>query len=199
MTTPTLAMTEIDAVNQMIVSIGQAPVNSITNTGILDVETAKLALDTTLRDVLTRGWSFNSDYDYTISPDGSNNIIVPTNAMWVDPVNRSKDYVIRDNGGTLMLWDKNNQTFTITQDVDVNIIYAYEFDEIPQPARQYIAIRAARIWQAQVIGSDVLFSYTQLMEEEALIAFKRLESRTKRNNFVSEGATASRAYNPPRY
>ena len=80
MTTPTLAMTEIDAVNQMIVSIGQAPVNSITNTGILDVETAKLALDTTLRDVLTRGWSFNSDYDYTISPDGSNNIIVPTNA-----------------------------------------------------------------------------------------------------------------------
>ena len=64
MTTPTAVMTELDAINQMLVSIGQAPVNTITSTGILDVETAKLSLDTVLREVLTRGWSFNADFDF---------------------------------------------------------------------------------------------------------------------------------------
>ncbi len=191
-------MTEIDAVNQMLVSIGQTPVNSITNTGIGDVETAKLALDTTLRDVLTRGWAFNSDYDYTISPDGSNNILVPSNAAWLDPVNTAKDYVIRWESSVAKLYDRDDQTFTITQDVDVNIIWMYEFDEIPQPARHYVALRAARIWQAQVVGSDVLFQFTKLMEDEALARLKQSESRTRRTNFVSQGATAGRGFNPPR-
>lgn len=199
MTTPTLAMTEIDAVNQMIVSIGQTPVNSITNSGILDVETAKLALDTTLREVQTRGWSFNTDYDYPLTPDGSNNVIIPTNAMWVDPTDTSKDYVIRSNAGTMMFYDRGERTFTITQEVDCNIIWSFDFDELPQAARHYVAMKAARKWQAEVVGSTVLYQFTADQELEALAGLKRLESKTKRTNFVSQGATAGRAYNPPRY
>jgi hypothetical protein len=199
MTTPTLAMTEIDAVNQMLVSIGQTPVNSITSTGILDVETAKLALDTTLREVQTRGWSFNTDYDYPLTPDGSNNVIIPTNAMWVDPTDTSKDYVIRDSGGTLMFYDRGERTFTITQEVDCNIIWSFAFDELPQAARHYVAMKAARKWQAEVVGSTVLYQFTADQELEALAGLKRLESKTKRTNFVSQGATAGRAYNPPRF
>ena len=198
MTTPTAVMTEIDAINQMLVSIGQAPVNSITSTGILDVETAKLSLDTVLREVLTRGWSFNTDFDYPITPDGSDNILIPSNAMWVDPVNTSKDYVQRWESSVAKLYDRDARSFTITQEVDCNIIWAYEFTEIPQAARYYIALRAARIWQSQVIGSDILFKFTELHENEALAGLKRLENRTKRVNLVSGGATVSRRFNPPR-
>jgi hypothetical protein len=198
MTTPTLVMTEIDAVNQMLVSIGQAPVNTITNTGILDVETAKLSLDTTLREVLTRGWSFNTDEEYEIAPNGSNNILVPVNALWLDPTYTSKNYVQRDNSGTVMMYDKDDHTFTISNTVKFNIVWAFAFDVIPQPARQYIAMRAARIWQAQVVGSDILWQYTSAHEAEALSTLKRLEKRTKRINFVSGGATAGRKFNPVR-
>lgn len=199
MTTPTLVMTEIDAVNQMLVSVGQTPVNSITNTGIRDVETAKLALDTTLREVLTRGWSFNTDYDFPVSPDGNSNLLVPSDAMFMDPMDTSKDYVIRDNSGTLMMYDRGERTFTFTQDVDFLIIRAYDFTEIPQAARQYVAMRAARKWQAEQVGSDVLYRFTAEQELEALAGLKRLEGRTKRNNFVSHRPTAGRAYNPPRF
>lgn len=198
MTTPTAVMTEIDAINQMLVSIGQAPVNSITSTGILDVETAKLSLDTVLREVLTRGWSFNADFDYPITPDGSDNILVPSNAMWLDPVDTYNDYVLRWDSGTAKMYDRTERTFTITEETDFNIIWAYDFTEIPQAARYYIALRAARIWQSQVIGSDILFKFTELHEMEALAGLKRLESRTKRVNFVSAGATAGRRFNPPR-
>lgn len=198
MTTPTAVMTEIDAVNQMLVSVGNTPVNSITNTGIGDVETAKLQLDTALREVLTRGWSFNTDYDYPITPDGSNNILIPSNAMWLDPVDQSKDYVMRWDSGTAKMYDRKNRTFTISEETDFNIIWAYDFDEIPQPARQYIAMRAGRIWQANFLGSDILFRFTELHESEALGGLKRLEARTKSRNFVSEGATAGRYFNPPR-
>lgn len=198
MTNPVAVMTEIDAINQMLVSIGQAPVNSITSTGILDVETAKLSLDTVLREVLTRGWSFNADFDYPITPDGSDNILIPATAMWVDPVDTSRDFVMRWDSGTAKMYDRDARSFTITDEVDVNIIWAFEFDSIPQAARYYIALRAARIWQSQVIGSDILFKFTELHEMEALAGLKRLESRTKRVNFVSSGATVSRRFNPPR-
>lgn len=198
MTTPTAVMTEIDAINQMLVSIGQSPVNSITSTGILDVETAKLSLDTVLREVLTRGWSFNQDFDFPITLDVNNNILIPSDAMWVDPSDPSRDYVMRWNSGTAMMYDRDGRTFVISQDTDVDIIWAYNFDSIPQAARYYIALRAARIWQSQVIGSDILFRFTELHEGEALAGLKRLEGRTHRVNFVSQSATVSRRFNPHR-
>ena len=199
MTTPTAVMSEIDAVNQMLVSVGQTPVNSITNTGIGDVETAKLALDTALRDVLTLGWSFNTDYDYPIAPDSNDNLLVPSNAMWLDPVDRSKDYVWRSNGGTIMMYDRANRTFTIDREVDFNIIWGFDFDEIPQPARQYVSMKAARKWQAEQVASDILFRFTEMQELEALATLSRAESRTKSVNFVSNSPAAYRHFNPPRY
>ena len=198
MTTPTAVMTEIDAVNQMLVSIGQSTVNTITSTGILDVETAKLSLDTVLREVLTRGWSFNQDFDYPITPDGSDNILIPDDAMWVDPSDHSKDYVMRWSGAQAMMYNRTDRTFTIAEETDCDIIWAYDFEEIPQAARYYIALRAARIWQSQVVGSDILFQYTRTHEAEALAGLQKLEARTKRVNFVSAGSTAGRRFNQPR-
>lgn len=200
MTTPTLAMTELDAVNQMLASIGQAPVSSLAVSGIRDVAIAQLSLDTVLREVLTRGWSFNTDYEYELTPDGSDNIIYPTAAAWVDPCDKSKDYVVRDNGGTLMLYDREDKTFTITDNpLEVDVVWMYEFDEIPQVARHYIAMRAARVFQSQVIGSDILFKYTELHEQEALTSLKRMESRTKRVNFIDNQPAYSRTRNPTRF
>ena len=201
MTNPLSPMTKLDAVNGMLASIGQAPVNSLAVAGIRDVAIANLALETQLRSVLNRGWSFNTDTDYELVPDGSGHVLVPATALWLDPTNRSYDFVQRFNGGAMKLYDRAKRTFVIEQNpVHVNVIWAFEFEEIPQPARDYIATRAARIFQSQVIGSDILFRYTELHENEALASLQRLESRSKTRNMLTRNdAIFDRRYNPRRY
>lgn len=199
MTTPTAVMTKLDAVNQMLASIGQSPINTLTGTIPKDASKAVLALDTVLREVLTKGWSFNTDYEYELTPDVNDNILIPSNAMWVDPEYQSNDYVMRWDAGTAKLYDRVNQTYTITQAVKCRIVWAYEFEQIPQVARHYIAMRAGRVFQSQIVGSDILFNFTQLHEQEAYAAFKRLEKRSKRYSMIANDPTAWRHFNPMRF
>ena len=62
MTTPT---TELEAVNIMLSTIGEAPVNNL-DSGLVDAETAETILKNVSRDVQSHGWNFNSEPDYTL-------------------------------------------------------------------------------------------------------------------------------------
>ena len=201
MTEPLNPQTELDAVNTMLASIGSAPVNTLAVVGVKDINIAKSALSSTLRSVLLRGWSFNTDTNYELVPDGNNNILVPDTALWIEPCDRSKDYVVRYANTQAMLYDKENHTFTITDNpLKVDIIWAFSFESIPEAARSYIATKAARIFQSQIIGSEVLYKYTADHETEAFATLKRLEARTKKVNIFNGDhrmrATRSRRFNP---
>lgn len=199
MTIPTAVMTKLDAVNAMLASIGQSPINTLEGTIPQDASTAVLSLDTTLREVLTQGWSFNTDVDFELAPDGNKNILVPASAMWADPMDPTLDYVMRWEGGTPKLYDREKHTFTIEQPVKCRIIWSYDFESIPQVARHYVAMRAGRIFQSQIVGSQILFQFTELHEREAFAAFKRLEKRSKRYNTLKNSAAYIRHRNPVRY
>lgn len=181
-------ITELDAVNMMLISIGQAPVNSVDVSGIRDVAIAKMILDNTNREVQGRGWHFNTDEDYELVPNGSFNVVVPSAALRIDPLYVTSDYVIRDNGGTLMLYDRTKRTFTIEDNpLRVNIVWVFDFDEIPQVARNYIAVRAARRFQAYSVGSQILHEYTSQDEQEALAAMKSDDLKTRDVNILADG------------
>ena len=181
-------MTELDAVNMMLISIGQTPVNTLSVTGIRDVAIAQTILQNTSRSVQNKGWSFNKETDYEMVPDGSDNIVVPTQAFFVDPVDVTNNYVIRDNAGTLMLYDLDEKTFTITDNpLCVNIVWFYDFAEIPQHARNYIAVRAARTFQAFMVGSQILYAFTKDEEIDALVVMKKIDMRSKDTNILRDG------------
>lgn len=203
MTAPTAPLTKLDAVNMMLASIGQAPVNTLAVAGIRDVSIAALALDNATREVLSLGWNFNTDSNYPLTPNGSGNILVPAGALEIDPTDPSVDAVIRSNDGTLMLWDKKNHTWTFTETIKCDIIWGAEFEHLPQAARSYIATRAARIFQSQVLGSAILFQFTEQHEQEALFVLKRSEGRTKDRNWFNRATDVNkifhRASNPVRY
>ena len=203
MTDVTIPATKLDAVNLMLASIGQTPLNSLDTSGIRDAAIAELSLDMTTRQVLSSGWSFNTDRNYEIATDVSDNILVPANALYIEPSSRSYAQVERDNAGTRMMWDLEEHTFTITvSPIEYDIIRAYEFNEIPQAARGYIATRAARLFQSQVIGSDILFKYTEIHERESFATFQKLERRAKNHNIfgsaTDHNAIIRRSYSPLR-
>lgn len=199
MTTATAVTSKLDAVNEMLASIGQSPINSLSGSIPKDAARAVTALDTCLRQFLTKGWSFNTDDNYTLTPDGSNNILVPAGAMHVDPIYETDDYVMRWDSGVAKLYDLEERTYTIDSPVDVKIIWSREFEEIPQHARSYVHMKAARKFQTQVVGSQILYAYTKEEEQEAQDVFKRIENRSKKRNMLRDNPTAWRHRNPIRY
>jgi hypothetical protein len=201
MTTPTQAQTKLDAVNLMLASIGQSPVNTLSGTLPKDVNKAVRALDSALREVLTQGWSFNSDYEYEMTPDGTSRIAVPATALQIDPT-YGTDYVPRYDSSApagMYLYDREKKSFNeFTGDVKVDIVWAYEFEQIPQHARQYVATKAARKFQSGIMASAVLHQFTRDDESEAYATFRRVEKRQKQYNINKYSVAAHRHRNPTR-
>jgi hypothetical protein len=201
MTTPTVAQTKLDAVNLMLASIGQSPVNTLSGSLPKDVNKAVVALDSALREVLTQGWSFNSDYEYEMTPDGTNRIAVPAASLQIDPT-YGEDFVPRYDSSApagMFLYDRTQRSFNDhTGDVKVNIVWAYEFEQIPQHARQYVATKAARKFQSGIMASAILHQFTRDDESEAYATFRRVEKRQKKYNVNKYSVALHRHRNPTR-
>ena len=58
------------------------------------------------------------------------------------------------------------------------------WDEIPQYARRYITIKAARRFQNRVLGATELNGFTQLDENEALVSMEQNDSRSEDANVL---------------
>lgn len=188
-------MTDLQAVNRMLKSIGQAPVNTLEVSGIGDVNKAKQELDEVTRDVQTVGWSWNTDYSYQLTPDASGIITVPLGALDVDPTDSTSNVVVRRHpSGVQALWDVDNQTFTFADPVLVDIIWGFPFNELPSPARTYIATAAARRFQAQTVSSPILDRYNQEDEDRAWTLLKQRERGTRDTNLFRANRTLGRFY-----
>ena len=183
-------LTELDAVNQMLMSIGQAPVNTLAVAGITDVSVARLVLHNTLREVLGRGWHFNTDDEWPLAPDVNGKVAVPANALSVDPEDHSLDYVVRRDpaDSVLRLYDREQRSFVLSRTANVTVKWFLTFEEIPAAARAYIAARAGRAFQASVVGSQILYQFTKERELETLAELEREELESADNNVLTQNS-----------
>ena len=153
--TPT---TELMAVNTMLATIGEAPVNSITDSPSADVAVALSTLREVSREVQSEGWHFNTEHEYPLVPDVNGNIIVPSSIIYVDvdyPRQSTLDVVLR---GT-QLYNRTDHTYTFTETVLATVRHLLDFDLLPEAARRYIALRASRMFQDRVVGSGTLHDF----------------------------------------
>ena len=158
-------MTELDAINIMLSVIGEAPISSLDAEGLADVAIAKSTLKEVSRVFQTKGWHFNTEYDYPIAADQSGYCVLPSNTLKVDTYGRHayKDYVQR---GT-KLYDRKNHTYNIGETTYVEIVFFLDFIELPQSARTYVAYKAAEEFQKRTRGDEELDNFTKQTMVEA--------------------------------
>ena len=94
--------TELEAVNTILSTVGEAPLSSLTGSLPVDGTMARNVLNEINREVQSQGWHFNTHYKATLSKDGSNKIPLASNVLRVelDPNKFSKlsyDIVQRNN------------------------------------------------------------------------------------------------------
>jgi len=190
MTTPT---TKLEAVNSMLSTIGEAPVNSLTS-GLVDAETAETILNEVSRSVQAHGWNFNSEPDYTVAADTSGNVVLPTEIIRADLANSEtkyrsskQEYVQRGS----KMYDKIKHSFNIGKALKLDVVVLLDFEVCPEVARRYIAVKAARIFQERVVGSDSLSAMNRNDEQEALFALQEMEGDNGDYNIFDDYGTAS--------
>lgn len=74
------------------------------------------------------------------------------------------------------LYDRRNHTYTINKTAEVDIVFALDFEEMPEAARYYTTIRAARTFQDRTVGSQELHGFQLKDEERAMIDLKSAEA-----------------------
>ena len=175
--------TELEAINTMLSTIGESPVNTVEDTGNVDVVIARQILQTVSREVQARGWHFNTEINYTITPDSEGYLVLPKTVLKVDTVypDSSKDVVVRGS----RLYDREKHTYVFTDAVKVDMTILLTFDELPEVARNYATIRASRIFQERVVGSDTLHAFNSQDEARAMVSLMEYEADTADLNILS--------------
>jgi len=154
------ATTELEAINIMLAAIAEAPINSLTGTLPVDAVTARSTLAEFNKEVQSEGWSFNTEIDVTLTRDGSNQISLPANVLRVD-ANIHQHPTIDPIQRGLKLYDRQNNKYEFDEDLICTVVYFRTFDEIPEQARRYINIKAARVFVDRLVGDQGLRTYTQ--------------------------------------
>lgn len=169
--------TMLEALNSMLMSIGEAPVNRLDNPGVIDAVQAKAVLLEENRAVQAQGWHFNTRRRVTLLPQSfaPKVIYVPENTLSVDTVDEDQWVDVALHGNKL--FDVAGNTYEFDRNLKVDLILLQPFENIPQQARHYITLRAARIFQVRTVGSGTLADLTQADEYRALASLKQLENR----------------------
>jgi len=178
--TTTTRSTELEAVNVILSTIGEAPLNSLSGSLPVDGTVAKNVLSEVAREVQSAGWHFNTHYKATLTRDTNNKIPIGTNVVRVelDPNLVSKaDYDLVQRDGFLFNMAKNTDIFDRNFE-DVTQVLLLAFNEIPEQAKRYITIRSARVFHDRTLGANTLHKFSQEDEKQALSILRNAEART---------------------
>jgi len=180
--TITTRTTELEAVNTILSTIGEAPLSTLTGSLPVDGTTAKNILNEISREVQSAGWHFNTQYKVDLTRDANNKIPVGTDVVRVE-LNSKYDkssYDVVQRGTYLFNLAKNLETFD--QDFDENtLIYLLDFEKLPEQARRYITIRSARVFHDRTLGANTLHKFSSEDEARSLSVMKQAEMATGDN------------------
>jgi len=179
-------LSKLQAVNLMLSNIGESPVSTLVGAdGDAFVATAIVILDETTRAVLNDRWEFNFDTDYLLSPDLSGNILITDDMLAVDTSSRSSQVDVTVRAGKL--YNKTDQTFVFADGLYCDVTWEFAFADCPQYIRQYIAVRAARVFARRLLGDATGSQLTEDDERTARANAKRAEMKNADRNMM-EGA-----------
>lgn len=174
-------LSELEAVNLCLATIGESPVSTLATTGDLHIAMAVQFLYDVSREVQTVGYHFNYEEKYPLVLNLDYELHLPSNTLSLDVSDEySYAYDVVQRGGRL--YDRKNHTYVFDAPIKVDIVFFLPWDDLPQPARQYIAIVAARRFQRRVQGDDAIEKHTAVEESTAKAQLEDYEASARDYN-----------------
>ena len=164
--------TELEAVNAILFTIGESPVNSLEATTSVDVINARTLLTAESRKVQDQGWTFNTQEGVFI-PSDSFSKMIPWRSNWLRVMDGSSGSPYTRRSGNL--YDRTSRTDLFPSGVTVELIEEVPFDELPYCFQTYITCKAARRFNGGSFGDPNTDTEIARQEQEAKIACNEYE------------------------
>jgi hypothetical protein len=160
--------TQLQAINQMLVGIGQAPVVSL-DIANPEIATALSILDSMNREVQGEGWHFNTEINYPFTPDANGEITVPANVLQISDNKTSNVQAYQTVLRSGKLYDKisHSYSFPTGNPLRCDVVWLFDFEDIPQVFQDYVTQKAAIAFAGSVVGSKEMFQFNRV--DEALL------------------------------
>jgi hypothetical protein len=188
MSFPISPMTKLDAVNICLSSMGEPTVNTLDGAAV-DAQMASDLVDETSRSVQSMGWHWNRE-KHELAPDNSSQISLPANTLRVDAVESSRDVDVVQRG--LKLFDVENSTYFFDDSVLVELYVQLPFEDLPFAAKQFITMRAARLLQQRLLGSETLYKFHAQDEQRAWTILMQEETEVADGNMLYDSWSTSK-------
>ena len=175
----TTKASRLSAVNTIISNVGQSPLNNLDSGNPL-AELAEGILDEITRAVQAEGWSFNTEFAYPVSPDQTTKeIAIRENMLSIDTAPRS-DIQVAIRGGKL--YDKVNHTTEFTKDMELDIVWLLDFDDMPEAFKNYVTTRSANVFAGRTVGSTEAVRFGE--REELVARANAIEYETQQGDYT---------------
>ena len=154
---------ELDAVNEILSSVGSSPVNSLEDDLNVDVLNAKRILSAVSTEVQSRGYRFNTLNNVYLKPDADTGL-VPFAHDYIRVF--SSGYKLVNRSGYFFDLETDTNEFheglTVTE-----LVKKLPFEELPTVFRKYITVKAARTFQVKYLTSADIDASLQFEEATA--------------------------------
>ena len=138
------------------------------------------------REVQAEGWTFNREYHYEFNKDNNNEILIPNNIIQIkltENAQNSPYHAVRRSG---KLYDRQNHTYEWTYSpIECDVIWEFDFIDLPEPVQNYIKARAATIVSGRIVGDDD--QYKRLQQQEVQQRALAMEYETSQGQFTMFG------------
>ena len=175
--------TELQAINQILAGVGQAPVTTLERTNP-DVAISYDTLQQVSREVQSEGWTFNREYSYPFTPDENNEILYPHNILQLDVTTDPKYYngkyydTIKREG---KLYDRRGHSYKFYATLYCDVKWLFDWQDLPIPIQLYIIAKATTRAASQLIGDPE--QYELMMANEAYLRAMALEYETQQGDY----------------
>lgn len=175
---------ELDAINEILTAIGSSPVNSLEDDANADVINARSMLYRVSREVQSKGYLFNTEYEVELLPDFYTKKIQFPNSF-IRVIGNRGNYVRRDG----FFFDLTERTSKFPDGITLStLVREVNFEDLPEAARKMITARSARIFQARYLSAQELDAELQQAESQAQGDLLDYELETSGYNIYSNDA-----------
>lgn len=198
--------TVLDVVNQLIGSLGEAPVSTYDPSPSVDVDLALAAINAADKEVQKRGWAWNWNLGVLLTPNSTTHYLnAPADTLravltydgqanWAsDCINgQAQSIVLRGS----RFYNKTTNTYDFTgQSAYVDYIVRLQWEDLPEAARSVIAYEALKKFQAGVQQSSIVLQANADDRRQAWLVLEREQDNESKQNTINGNASVrSRLY-----
>lgn len=198
--------TQLSAVNIILSTIGESPVNTLIGNLPLSASVALAALNEQVNAIQLDGYWYNSDTQVTLPADSNGNVLLGVNVAKIEISRKryaGKEIVNRpqfNSGGVgqPQLYDRRHQTYNLSSIpggvIADRIVYVLDWSQLPESAKRYMTIRAARVFADRWVGAETVHQFTAADELNAKRAMEAHKADEDELNILQSPSTQEALY-----